>query len=126
MPKIQAPILAAKGEKFQNEPMKAIMGWELKEFIYNNLGERDFAMWKVMDYCITNASEAECVAKNKEPYRLTEETIAKRINVSKDGYLRARKKLEAKKWLQVADGRVYVLYDELYKQVKEWKKNLDS
>lgn len=115
MPNVQqAPILSSRGEKFQNESNKSIMGWKLKEIIYNNLGERDFAMWKIMDFLITNASEQECLSKGKEPFRVVEKTICERVKISESGYKTARKKLVDKGWIEHKNGRITVLYDNIY------------
>ena len=87
----QSPEIKHNGEKWQSPHGwgKAIRTHELEAAINCCLGQKDFAMAKIMYFLTGNA----------EGFRVSEKTILRRCNISESGYKKARKKLAEKKWI---------------------------
>lgn len=102
----QAPALLAKGERFRGENGKAIRSHDLETAIWNGLGERDMAMAKIMFFLTGQAQDGK--------FKVPEKTIMDRCNLSERGYKGARKKLVEKGWIEHQEGKIVVLYDNIY------------
>ena len=108
----QAPILKHKGVKERNET-----GWgfarrphELEAAFAECLGDKEFAMYKIMMFLSGNAP-------NK--FRVTEKTIMDRCNISETGYKKARKKLVEKGWISHEPSKyIQVNFDKIYSDFK--------
>ena len=87
----QSPELKHNGTKDQSPHGwgKAIRTHELEAAINGCLGQKDFAMAKIMLFLTGNA----------EGFRVSERTILERCNISESGYKKARKKLMEKQWI---------------------------
>lgn len=87
----QSPELRHNGDKYQSPYHwgKAIRTHELEAAIFCCLGQKDFAMAKIMLFLTGNA----------EGFRVSERTILERCNISESGYKKARKKLAQKQWI---------------------------
>lgn len=102
----QAPVLLSKGEKHRGTLGKAIRSHELEIAIMNGLGERDTVAIKIMFFLTGNADNGS--------FRVSEKTICERCNISESGYKTARKKLISRGWIEHKDGKITVLYDNIY------------
>ena len=87
----QAPMLKHNGKKDQSPHNwgKAIRTHDLEAAIFRCLGQKDYAMAKVMLF----------LTGNGEGFKVAEKTILERCNISESGYKNARKKLIEKGWI---------------------------
>ena len=87
----QAPMLKHNGKKDQSPHNwgKAIRTHDLETAIFRCLGQKDYAMAKVMLF----------LTGNGEGFKVAEKTILERCNISESGYKNARKKLIEKGWI---------------------------
>lgn len=103
----QAPELVYNGNKDQKSKGwgKAIRTHELESAIMCGLGDRDFAMMKIMLFLTGNAPG----------FLIAEKTICDRCNISEVGYKKARKKLIDMGWLSLKDSKIIVNFDNIMK-----------
>ena len=107
----QSPVLKYNGEKFKSPHGwgKAIRTHELEAAINCCLGEKEFAMAKIMYFLTGNA----------EGFRVSEKTILDRCNISESGYKKARKKLIEKQWIFHKPGEyIQVNFNKIYSDYK--------
>ena len=110
----QSPELKHSGENFQST-----YGWgkanrthELEAAINNCLGDKEFAMAKIMYFLTGNA----------DGFRVSEKTICERCNISESGYKKARKKLANKQWIFHKQGEyIQVNYNKIYSDYRALK-----
>lgn len=113
----QAPEIKANGDKFKPNSIslkmgKAIRPHELEEAFAVLLGDRDFAMYKIMMFLTGNA----------EGFKVAEKTIIERCHISESGYKTARKKLVDKGWITLVPAKqIIVNYENIYIQYKKLK-----
>lgn len=107
----QAPKLVYNGNKDQKSKGwgKAIRTHELESAIMCGLGDRDFAMMKIMLFLTGNAPG----------FLVAEKTICDRCNISETGYKKARKKLIDMGWLSLSAGSITVNFDNIMKGYPE-------
>ena len=103
----QAPKILAEGTRFRGETGKAIRSHDLETAIMNGLGDRDIAMMKVMFFLTGQAQDGQS-------FGVAEKTICERCNISERGYKSARKKLVEKGWIKHEEGKITILYDNIY------------
>lgn len=113
----QAPEIKANGNKMSSQEIplrwgKAIRPHELETAFAVCLGDRDFAMYKIMMFLTGNA----------EGFRVAEKTIIERCNISESGYKNARKKLVEKGWLTLVPGKEIIInYEKIYEEYRKSK-----
>lgn len=113
----QAPEIKANGDKMSSQEIslrwgKAIRPHELETAFAVCLGDRDFAMYKIMMFLTGNA----------EGFRVAEKTIIERCNISESGYKNARKKLVEKGWLTLIPGKEIIInYEKIYEEYRKSK-----
>ena len=108
----KAPELRHNGEKNQSPYGwgKAIRTHELEAAINNGLGQKDFAMHKLMLFLTGNA----------EGFKVPEKTVLQRCNISESGYKRARKKLAEMGWIFYKPGQyIQVNYNRIFKDFRD-------
>lgn len=92
---------------------KAMRMHELEAAFACCLGQKDFAMYKVMMFLTGNAAEK---------FRVSEEVILKRCNISESGYKRARKKLVEMGWITHQPSQyIQVNFDKIYSDYDDYK-----
>ena len=107
----QSPELRHNGEKYQSPHGwgKAIRTHELEAAIFCCLGQKDFAMAKIMLFLTGNA----------KGFRVSERTILERCNISESGYKKARKKLVEKEWIFHEAGKyIQVNFNKIFSDYK--------
>lgn len=107
----QSPELRHNGEKYQSPHGwgKAIRTHELETAIFCCLGQKDYAMAKIMLFLTGNA----------EGFRVSERTICHRCNISESGYKKARKKLVERQWIfHKAGGYIQVNFNKIFSDYK--------
>ena len=92
---------------------KAMRMHELEAAFACCLGQKDFAMYKVMMFLTGNAAEK---------FRVSEKVIMERCNISESGYKNARKKLAEMGWITHEPSQyIQVNFDKIYSDYDDYK-----
>ena len=107
----QSPEIRHNGKKDQSPHGwgRAIRTHELETAIFCCLGQKDYAMAKIMLFLTGNA----------EGFRVSARTICNRCNISESGYKKARKKLAERQWIFHKAGEyIQVNFNKIYSDYK--------
>lgn len=100
-----APAIKSVGDKHRDDYGwgKSIRTQQLETAIMNGLGGRDMAALKIMFFLTGNA----------DGFRVAEQTICSRCNITQPNYINARKKLVEMGWITHQQGCITVNYDNI-------------
>lgn len=106
----QAPTLLHKGEKNRKSKKygngKAIRSTALETVIFNGIEGKCGAQLKLILFLTGNADDGS--------FAVAEKTVCERCGMTKETYKKARKALVDKGWIEHKDGKITVMYDNIY------------
>lgn len=104
----QAPQLNHKGKKMENNVPFYQLSQDIMDIIFNKLDGKNGNQMKIMIVLLGTAGDSS--------FRVSEKWICERTGMVQQSYNRARKALVERGWLQVEDGHIYLLLDEIRDQ----------
>lgn len=104
----QAPQLNHKGKKMENNVPFYQLPQDIMDIIFNKLDGKNGNQMKIMIVLLGTVGDGS--------FRVSEKWICERTGMVQQSYNRARKALVERGWLQVEDGHIYLLLDEIRAQ----------
>lgn len=104
----QAPQLNHKGKKMEKNTPFYQLPQDIMDIIFNKLDGKNGNQMKIMIVLLGTVGDGS--------FRVSEKWICERTGMVQQSYNRARKALVERGWLQVEDGHIYLLLDEIRAQ----------
>ena len=104
----QAPQLNHKGKKMEKNTPFYQLPQDIMDIIFNQLDGKNGNQMKIMTVLLGTAGDGS--------FRVSEKWICERTGMLQPAYIRARKALVERGWLQVENGHIYLLLDEIRAQ----------